>query len=137
MNSNVGYVPKTDDEFLLDTALARTAVEEAILRHAGYLKEVPGYNEMVKVQYGKDLQDIKAVIGTGGVFHYGNNPLEILKGVQYQPKNLASLKPINPDYYVDSGYVMYGMGLLSEHYPTQALRIMKKSLKNLATSIKN
>ena len=39
-----------------------------------------------------------------------------------------SLKPKAPKAYIDSDYILYGVGLLSEDYPEQALRIAKKYL---------
>lgn len=36
------------------------------------------------------------------------------------------LKPTNPDIYIDKSYILSAMGLLSEKYPDEAIRIMKK-----------
>ncbi|MDR3270849.1 MAG: glutamate mutase L [Peptococcaceae bacterium] len=131
MGVNVGYVPDDDAAYLLDTALAKTAVQVAVERHAGILREVPGLEDLIPVQYGKDLTHIKVVIGTGGVFHYGRYPARILAGVLYEAHNPSSLKPKNPDFYVDQGYVLYGAGLLAGIHPTKALRILKKNLHQL------
>jgi hypothetical protein len=40
-----------------------------------------------------------------------------------------SLKPKAPGAYVDSDYIMYGIGLLSQDFPSQALRMAKKYLR--------
>ena len=131
MGTNVGYVPQDDQSFRLDAALAKTAVQVAMERHAGHVREIPAMGELLSVQYGKDLSDIKVVIGTGGVFHYGLYPECILDGVTYEIQNPSSLKPKKPDFYIDKGYVLYGAGLLAADSPTKALRILKKNLQRI------
>ena len=48
----------------------------------------------------------------------------------FDPANPASLKPKKAEILVDRKYILSAMGLLSEHYPKTALRIMKKELEN-------
>jgi hypothetical protein len=40
-----------------------------------------------------------------------------------------SLKPKRAEIWIDRSYILAAMGLLAEHYPQIALRIMKKELK--------
>jgi len=128
---NVGYVPQDKQGFLIDSSLARTAVQVAMERHAGVLREVPGFGGLVPVQYGKDLTNIQVIIGTGGVFHYGLYPSHIIKGALFDSRTPFSLKPKNSGLYVDKGYVMYAAGLLVDIAPTKALRILKKHLQQI------
>jgi hypothetical protein len=44
-----------------------------------------------------------------------------------------SLKPKAPKAYMDSDYILYGIGLLSQDFPAQAFRIAKKYLKQAQT----
>ncbi|OPX91793.1 methylaspartate mutase accessory protein GlmL [Pelotomaculum sp. PtaB.Bin117] len=135
MGGNVGYVPQDEQGFLLDTSLARTAVQVAMERHAGTLREVSGFGGLVPVQYGKDLTDTKVVVGTGGVFRYGLFPHSILEGVLFDSRAPFSLKPKEPCFYVDKGYVMYAAGLLADVAPTKALRILKKHIQQISKQI--
>jgi uncharacterized protein (TIGR01319 family) len=131
LRHNVSFIPTNEKDFLLDIGLARSAVEVAVERHAGVLKQVYVTPEVINVQYGKDLTNLKTVIGTGGIFSY--NPLanKILDAILFNSQNPFSLKPKSPDFYIDSKYILYGIGLLSEIEPAAALRIARKYLRKL------
>ena len=122
-------MPDTKEKALLDQIMTRKAVEVAVGRHAGTLETVnmPGLTRIF--QRGKDLTDIKYVIGTGGPIIYSENPLEILKGCLLKEKERGLLKPINPKFLVDKKYILASMGLIADKYPLEALKIMKKYLK--------
>ena len=87
---------------------------------------------MVYNQYGKDLTQIRYVIGTGGVLVRNKNPYEILKKVEYAQSKPMELRPMHPEYLLDADYILAAMGLLSEIDPLLALRIMKKHLKPIS-----
>ncbi|HHU70205.1 MAG TPA: MutL protein [Thermoanaerobacterales bacterium] len=129
LNKSVGVLPDTKEKALLDQIMTRKAVEVAVGRHAGTLETVnmPGLTRIF--QRGKDLTDIKYVIGTGGPIIYSENPLEILKGCLLKEKERGLLKPINPKFLVDKKYILASMGLIADKYPLEALKIMKKYLK--------
>ena len=80
------------------------------------------------MQYGKNLLDVKTVIGVGGIFRYGENPERVLPAAKFDMKHPESLRPLNPDYYIDKNYIVYAVGLLSQDHPDEALRIAKKYL---------
>jgi uncharacterized protein (TIGR01319 family) len=128
---NVNYIPDKKQDFYIDIGLARSAVEVAVERHAGVVKEVWTLNGAVKCQYGKDLTRLKLLIGTGGIFAYNPHAEEVLKAALFSQTNPFSLKPQNPDLYIDRNYILYGIGLLSDLEPDIALRIAKKSLTRL------
>ncbi len=128
LSANVGIVPETDMDFMIDVGLARVAVQIASERHAGTLTEIPTPMGTALVQYGKDLTDIKSIIATGGVFAHGRMPEVIVQGACFSPDQPLSLRPRGPCFMVDRSYVLFAMGLLSETTPTTALRIAKKSL---------
>jgi uncharacterized protein (TIGR01319 family) len=85
----------------------------------------------VLIQRGKDLRDIKCIIGTGGIFAYGRVPGWILSAGCFDDAEPGSLRPLHPDIFIDERYIMFAIGLLAEDYPGKALRIMKKSLKKV------
>lgn len=124
-------VPETDAECALDIALARTAVDMAMERHAGVVQCVYAPSGAVWLQAGKDLTEVEQIIGTGGVFAYGTGARQILEEASFKEANPTSLRPKKPRYYVDKSYIMYAMGLLSSVSPEKALRIMKKNLKEV------
>jgi uncharacterized protein (TIGR01319 family) len=128
LSCNVSFVPVTQQDIQIDLALARCAVGVAVERHAGCLKEVWGPYGAAKVQYGKDLTELRNIIGTGGIFCYNPFSRNVLEAALYDERNPLSLKPRNPDFYIDRGYILYGVGLLSEVEPSAALRIAKKYL---------
>lgn len=131
LSQHVAHVPQNREEILFDLALARTAVEIAVGRHAGRIEELYFPTGKVNVQYGKDLSGFKRIIGTGGILAHGPEPYEVLKGACFNPSAPQSLCPRSPDFFVDKGYILFAGGLLSEINPAKALRIMKKYLKPL------
>jgi len=125
---NTGTVPTEDHDFWLDIGLARVATEIAVERHAGHLEQIYSPYGVSFTQVGKDLTEVKTVIGTGGVFASGREPLLILKGALFSEKEPLSLRPKSPHFFIDSRYILYAIGLLSEKMPDKALRIGKKYL---------
>ncbi|HHY13684.1 MAG TPA: MutL protein [Thermoanaerobacterales bacterium] len=129
INRAVNILPDTKEKIVLDEIMARKAVEVAVERHAGVLEtiNIPGSTKVF--QRGKDLRNIKYVIGTGGPITYSKNPYEILKGCLLIENDKNLLKPIRPNLLVDREYIFSAMGLMAYKYPLEALKIMKKHLK--------
>jgi uncharacterized protein (TIGR01319 family) len=129
LSENTGTVPMDEHEFWLDIGLARAATEIAVERHAGRLEQVYSPYGVSFTQVGKDLTEVKTIIGTGGIFASGRQPLLILKGALFSEKDPLSLRPKSPEFFIDSNYILYAIGLLSEKEPEKALRIGKKYLR--------
>ena len=129
LNTRVDHIPLSEAESGLDIALAKSAALLAVERHAGTVKKEYTISGETTVQYGKNLLDIKNIIGTGGIFKHGKDPERILSVALFDEKNPWSLKPKKPLAFLDSNYIIYGIGLLSRVFPDQALRIAKKYLK--------
>ncbi len=125
------YLAQTEEEKKIDTGLGRLAVEIAVERHCGSLEVIYTPFGASYIQHGKDLTPLKTVIGTGGVLAGNPAALEILQGACFAPTSPTLLKPREPWYYLDSSYIMAGMGLLAESDPLAALRIMKKYITRL------
>jgi uncharacterized protein (TIGR01319 family) len=124
-------VPLNDQEYMVDIGLATAAVDLAMKRHAGTIEEMYLPSGKVLVQRGKDLREVKCVIGTGGIFAYGRLPGWILNAACFNESRPESLRPVQPETFIDDRYIMFAIGLLAEKYPGKALRIMKKSLKKV------
>jgi uncharacterized protein (TIGR01319 family) len=129
VGDTVEYIPSSDTEYALDIVLAKSAALMAVERHAGTVRREYSISGETTVQYGKNLLDIENIIGTGGIFKYGQRPERILQAGLFDAQKPWSLKPKAPKAYIDSDYILYAIGLLSQDYPAQALRIAKKHLK--------
>ncbi|HEX2965762.1 MAG TPA: methylaspartate mutase accessory protein GlmL [Syntrophorhabdaceae bacterium] len=128
LSHNVDHVPRTQLGLNIDIVLAESAASMAVQRHAGTLKQEFTLGGEVMVQNGKNLLDVKNLIGTGGIFKYGLNPERVLRSAIFSADTPWSLKPKSPNVFIDRAYMLYGIGLLAEHFPLQALRIAKKYL---------
>lgn len=129
--NNIMMVPSTKEEVAFDEAMAKVATELSMERHCGYVEPVYSPLGVIYAQYGKDLLDVKWMIGTGGVLVHSNNPKPILSSGCFNTENLNSLKPQRPKFMLDKTYILSAMGLLSEEHPDKAVRIMKKYLVEL------
>jgi len=128
---NVNAVPQEKEDFLIDIGLASAAVDIATRRHAGKIEEVYYPSGKVKIQYGKDLTEIKCMIGTGGIFASGREQHRILKSACFDEKRPESLRPLSPLFLVDESYILYAIGLLAALFPLKALKIGKEYLKRV------
>jgi uncharacterized protein (TIGR01319 family) len=129
--SAVGQVPETEQQFSCDTRLASVAVDVAMERHAGKIQIVYGPMGEMAVQRGKDLTEVKNVIGTGGPIVFAPDPRSILEYVLFRDSNPYILRPKNPRFYLDTKYILYAAGLLAQAEPKSALALMKRYLKEL------
>ena len=129
LHEHVEHVPQDYHEALMDIALAASAVNIAVERHAGRLKTEFLATGETSIQYGKNLFRAENILGTGGIFRYGIKPEAVLAAALFSEKTPWSLKPCSPKAYLDADYLLYAMGLLSQEHPDAALRIMKKYLK--------
>ncbi len=127
-SEHIKMVPSTEEEIEFDEAMAKVATDLSMERHCGYVEPVYSPLGVIYSQYGKDLMEVKYMIGTGGVLVHSNNPAGILKAGAFSNENLNSLKPQRPKYLLDKTYILSAMGLLAEDYPDKAVRIMKKYL---------
>lgn len=129
--SDASLIPLNEGERCVDTLLTHVAVETSFERHVGHVETVYGPQGEMLVQIGKDLSDVRTVIGTGGPVTHASAPMEILSGVLAESENGNLLKPREADFYLDQNYIMYAMGLLARSEPKAALRMMKKGLKKI------
>ena len=129
LSTNVGHVPTTELELQADAVLAESAAAIAVERHVGTVRQEFSVMGEILVQQGKNLLDAGSVIGTGGIFRYGLHPERVLRSALFDPATPWSLKPRAPNTYIDHEYMLYGVGLLAEDHPVQALRIAKRYLR--------
>lgn len=126
----------TEEEIRCEKALANAAVRLATDRHAGHTRKV--YSPMGEFYTidGKDLTLTDYVLGIGGALIHSEDPVFILDGATYSMANYDKAKPLKPDFYLDSHYIMASMGLLSEQLPDVALELMKREILQVGTKKK-
>lgn len=124
------YVADTESERAIDLEIASSAVGISARRHAGTCAR-EFYGGCSLVQRGKNLSEIKTVIGTGGILV--NNTAEaaekILKSAERREKEQNTvLLPEKVETMVDRDYIFFAAGLLREYDEETALAIMKESI---------
>ncbi len=129
LSKSVAVLPKSEEARDLDFALATCAAQAAIQRHAGTIEALWGPQGQFYLQYGKDLTEVKHLIGTGGIFIHSPQAQTILKKTLFSSGEPFSLRPKSPALYTDAQYCLFAVGLLADRFPDQALRLAKKSLK--------
>ena len=124
-------LPQNEAMEKIDVELAKSAAKNACERHAGSLEVVFTPVGERYMQSGKDLSDVKWLIGTGGPVITSKAPRDILSEALYSEQDALSLRPRHADCLLDSKYILSAMGLLSQRLPDVALKIMKNELTNL------
>lgn len=120
-------IPQTEKEMELIGILTREAVNIAVDRHVGMLKDLYGPTGRVKIAEGKDLTRIQWIIGTGGALTrlaVGPNILANLR----RDRGKKLMPSMNAQVLIDQDYIMASMGVMSKRFPEAALRLMKKSM---------
>ncbi len=124
-------IPEGADLTECQLTLSRLAVKTAVDRHAGSVDLVVTHNGEFWVQRGKDLTQVKTVIGAGGPVAFSADPRRVLEGAVFRPEAPNILKPKAPRLYLDSKYILFAVGLLAQSDPAKALRIIKKYLTEI------
>ena len=118
---------QTRDQLLL----SRLAVKTAVDRHVGRLECRMTMNGETWFQRGKDLTELKTVLGAGGPLAFSADSLYVLRGAA-GGGDPSILKPKAPRFLLDKRYILFAVGLLSLSEPEKALRIFKKYVTELA-----
>lgn len=129
ISSEPEHLPDSPEQIAFDQALGYFAAKTGVSRHAGRISEVYTPTGAIWIQEGKDLSQVKPVIGTGGVFINSSSPKRMLEGVVRQPSEPFELKPVEPTFYLDSDYLLAAGGLLAEEYGQAAFALLESSLK--------
>lgn len=123
-------IPKDEKEIKLVERLTLEAVLTAVERHAGSIRKLYGEGAGRKaVAEGKDLTQIKYIIGTGGALTRLPNRIEIMKKISISGKGTELFPTAEAEVLVDNDYIIASLGVLSRSYPEAAIKLMKKSLK--------
>lgn len=121
-------IPCDDRSRQFSERLAEEAMIMSLQRHAGTLRHLYGASGKRTIAEGKDLTEVKYIVGTGGALTRLPRHREILaraagygKGLELYPKKDAKV-------LVDNHYIMASLGVLSKRYPEDAVALMLSSL---------
>jgi uncharacterized protein (TIGR01319 family) len=122
-------IPKTPDEFRFVECLAGEAVLRAAERHAGRLRYVYGPSGRTTLAEGKDLTQVKYIVGTGGALTRLPHRVEIMRAItESNTKGLNLYPGAHAQILVDNDYIMASLGVLSKNHKDAAIKLMEKSL---------
>ncbi|MDF2546545.1 MAG: mismatch repair protein MutL [Anaerosolibacter sp.] len=121
-------IPDTDELKRFVEILTLEAVLTAMDRHVGKYRHLYGPAGKKTLAEGKDLTDIKWIVGTGGALTRLPGRVEILKEIAQHNKGDSLLPTKEAKILIDNDYIMASLGVLSKRYPEAALNLMKQSL---------
>lgn len=123
------YLPVSEPELGFDRSLASACIHHALLRHAGTWKRVFTASGESMLQTGKDLRDIKKLIGSGGFLSalpsFKPAPLPVEEG------ETLPLIPQSFTYYRDKRYLLPLLGNLTEAYGRPVLDFALAGLEEM------
>jgi uncharacterized protein (TIGR01319 family) len=122
------WIPEGPEEALFDRLLAIGCGTHAVRRHCGTMLLSRGEGgPPTLTRTGPDLREVKRVLGTGGVFVHRSDGLEILREAlaRRAPRSLA---PREPQFSLDSSYILAAAGLLATHDRDLATRLLRSEL---------
>ena len=123
-------IPATNEQFKLTERLCLEAGRTAIQRHAGKYRYIYLPEGRKTLTEGKDLSQVKYIIGTGGALTRLPHRRELLRQMSDMNANGTMLypKPSEMALLFDNDYIMASLGVLSKAYPQEALALMKRSM---------
>ena len=133
ITQETGTVPLERWHVVADAVLANNAVTLAVERHVGRRERIVAREGEARVHSGKDMRDTRTLIGTGGVFVHNPHAAYILaQRPSADSHGAQALRPRDPQIYLDSSYLLYAVGLLSETLPQVALRLFQRYMAPVA-----
>lgn len=123
-------VPESAEEIKFVERLALEAVLKAVERHAGKIRYVYGPSGRSTLAEGKDLSQVKYIVGTGGALTRLPHRVEIMKAIaKHNETGLFLFPNEEAQILVDNDYIMASLGVLSKKYREAAIYFLEKSLK--------
>jgi uncharacterized protein (TIGR01319 family) len=122
-------IPANADEIRFVERLAKEAVLRAVERHAGKIRYVYGPSGRTTLAEGKDLTQVKYIVGTGGALTRLPHRIDIMKSITEANITGLNLYPgQHAKILVDNDYIMASLGVLSKRYKDSAVKLLEKSL---------
>jgi len=122
-------IPKTPEEIKFVERLTKEAVCQAVERHAGRIRYIYGPSGRNTVAEGKDLTQVKYIVGTGGALTRLPARVEIIKEITARDETGLLLFPgDHAEILIDNDYIMASLGVLSLKYKEAAVKLLERSL---------
>lgn len=122
-------IPKNEDEIKMVERLTKEAVLRAVERHAGQIRYVYGPTGRQTLAEGKDLTQVKYIVGTGGALTRLPHRVEIMEQIPKDNETGMKLYPSDAvEFLVDNDYIMASLGVLSKTHRQAAIKLLSKSL---------
>lgn len=122
-------IPKNEDEIKLVEILTEEAVMKAVERHAGQIRYIYGPSGRSTVAEGKDLTQVKYIVGTGGALTRLPHREAIMKKIADYDETGTRLFPTqHAEILIDNDYIMASLGVLSKKHREGAKKLLEKSL---------
>ncbi len=122
-------IPKTKEEIIFVERLTKDAVLKAVERHAGRIRYVYGPSGRTTLAEGKDLTQVKYIVGTGGALTRLPHRKEIMKLIaRHNDTGLLLFPGEHAEILVDNDYIMASLGVLSRKHKEAAIKLLEKSL---------
>lgn len=122
-------IPETDDEKRFVERLTKQAVLDSVERHAGKIRYIFGPSGRSTVAEGKDLTQVKYIVGTGGALTRLPNRVSLLKEIaKHNETGLFLFPSEKAKVLVDNDYIMASLGVLSKRHKEGTIRLLEKSL---------
>ncbi len=125
--NNYEAIPKLKQIPLVER-LTKEALVKALNRHCGSYRNLYGSQGRVRVAQGKDLTNIKYIIGTGGALTRLPNRFKLLKELILKQDSIKLMPTKDVGILIDKDYLIASCGVLSFKYPNEALKLIKVSL---------
>jgi uncharacterized protein (TIGR01319 family) len=131
ISKNTSYIPEINEEKEFDEIIANCCIYFAMLRHSGEIEQIYTLNGPVWAQKGKDLRQVKQIIGTGGFLaQMGRKPVKFLK-IPASSDLQTALIPTNFRVFADSEYLIPLLGNLAVDFPQQVARTIDRKLNSI------
>lgn len=124
-------IPKSDEQIMFVERLTKEAVEVSAKRHAGGYRDLFAGGGKKTYAEGKDLTDVRYIVGTGGALTRLPSRESLLKRVALCNNGMKLLPTAEAEILIDNDYIMASLGVLSKENDEAALYLLKKSLNIL------
>jgi len=122
-------IPKAEDEIRFVERLTKEAVIRAVERHAGRIRYIYGPGGRNTVAEGKDLTQVKYIVGTGGALTRLPSRVEMAKAIiKHDETGLLLFPGEHAEVLIDNDYIMASLGALSLKYKDTAVKLLERSL---------
>ncbi|MCB2288959.1 glutamate mutase L [Clostridium sp. CS001] len=127
ITAHIKPIPMEALDINASSLLTKKALDVSIDRHVGFIKRKYD-GESGFVAYGKDLSEVKYIIGTGGALTRLPKGEDLLLGIRYLKDEVTMLPRKSAKVLLDKNYIMACAGVLSRENKDVAKALLIQSL---------